>query len=233
VASLGRLALGGSLLGPLAHELNNFVQGLLAVIYLFQDCLEAGDPIEPDLVEDLRLVVDDLAAISSGIQNFARQEVAGSEPVELGKVIDQAAALLRSSGKLKTVELSVNVSTEVPRLFWPKAELDFLILAILSNAADAASVSPGDQAVQIECAGSDAFFTLEFKDSGAGLNLAESATPFVSTGPAHRNLGLGLSIASAIISSHGGSISAEKHEETNVVRVTLPLATEATAERAQ
>jgi C4-dicarboxylate-specific signal transduction histidine kinase len=226
VATLGRLTLGGSLLGPLAHEVNNFVQGLFAVVYLFQDCVEQGDPIEADFIEDLSQVVTELASIGHGIQEFARQEVSGPEPVELPKVIDQAAAFLRSAGKLKTVELSVDVSTNLPRLFWPKAELDFVVSALLSNAADAASKNTEVQAVQLVSAGSDDFFTIEIKDSGSSFGLVESSLPFCTTGPEHRNLGLGLSIVGAIVASHGGSISAEKHELGNVVRVTLPLATD-------
>ncbi len=233
VTRLGRMTLGGSLMGPLAHEVNNFVQGLYAVIYLFQDCLEQGDPIEAGYVEDLSEVVTELAAIGRGIQDYSRQEIAGPEPMELEPVIEQAAALLRSTGKLKTVEYSSQVSADMARLFWPKAELDFLVSALLCNAADAVSNNKEEQTVQVVSECNDSFFTIEIKDSGNSFRLLDSSLPFTTTGLLHRNLGLGLSLVRAVVASRGGSIVVEKHALGNVVRVTLPLSVKATEEHAQ
>jgi phosphoglycerate-specific signal transduction histidine kinase len=216
---LARLTFGGSLLGPLSHEVNNLVQGLSSVVYLFRDCLENGEPVELEDVAQLDEAVQELKKIGAEVQGFARLS-ATSRPVALKSVIEQAVGLLTSMGKLKTVEVAVELADDLPALQLPTLALDTVILALLSNAAEAAQDNPEeDQRVRVIARAEQAGVVIEFHDSGTGFVLHKSAPPFVTSRAAHRNSGLGLTAVAALVESYGGTLEAESSDRGSLVRV--------------
>jgi nitrogen-specific signal transduction histidine kinase len=223
MTALGGLTLGGSLLGPLSHEVNNLVQGLSAAVYLLDDCIATGDAIDTELVTDMGDVVDELASVGRTLQHFLRQAGGDAEALDINEVIANAAAFLRSMGKLKTVAFSVERSAEVPRLVWPAAELDYLVLALLCNAAEAAANNSDTMEVRVLVLPSDSVLTLEFHDSGPGFSYEQSSLPFASSDQRRRHAGLGLSIVRMLVASHGGSIAVETSAKGSTVRVALPM----------
>lgn len=223
LAALGRVAMAGSLLGPLAHEVNNIVQGLSAATFLLEDMLTQGDAIEPEFLADVNGVVVNLANIGQALHSFGSQVSTEAEYLSPMVVVEACAGLLRQSGKLTTVEFTLHSTGALPDLKWPKAQLEYVVLALLCNAADAARRSETTQSVRVDLSASKTEVLLDIHDTGGGFRFAEAIRPYVSDGPKHRNLGLGLSIASTLLAANGGKIAVEASAEGSVVRVGFAL----------
>ena len=85
-------------------------------------------------------------------------------------------------------------------------QLSQVVLNVLRNAIEAVQLVP-DRVIQIQLTRSAGVAALKIRDSGRGLDpgLADRAgTPYFTTKP--DGLGLGLSIATAILHQHQGSL---------------------------
>lgn len=222
LAMLARLSLGGSLLGPMAHEVNNLVQGLASAEYLFRDCIKQGEAVEMEDIDQLGEAVRELKQLGAEVQGFARLGQAPSEAVKLQFLVRRAVGLLSSMGKLKTIEVAVELPERLPNLHWPKLELDFVILALLCNAAEASLENATEQSVRVSAFEKGDGVALEFHDTGTGFLLEECTTPYSTGKHQHRNFGLGLTAVAAILESRGGQLAAESHSRGSVVQIFLP-----------
>lgn len=219
-----RLAMGGGLMGSIAHELNNIVQGVSSAAYLFRDCVEQGDPIETEDIDQLAQSAADLAALGSELQNFAKVSEAECEDLDFAKMLKRSVKLLRASGRLKTVELAIEIPATIPSLRWRRHELDFLLLSLLGNAADAAMGSAAAAHVGVRVVlGDNQQLRLEVSDSGESFSMATWQAPFASSKARHRHLGLGLTAALSLLALRGGSLAVATNESGSCVRATLPL----------
>lgn len=224
-----RLATGGGLMGPIAHELNNIVQGVSSAAYLFRDCIEQGDPIEAEDINQLSETATELGRLSEGLQNFARIAEADSEELDLANMLSRSVKLLRASGRLKTLEIALEIPESLPSLRWRQFELDFLLLALIDNAADAAIGGASLSKVGIRVALiDDGHLQLQVTDSGdddstESFSMATWQAPFASSKARHRHLGLGLSGVSLILAMRGGHLELLRTESGTCVRAVLPL----------
>ncbi len=217
-----RLSLGGSLMGPMAHELNNLIQGLSSAEYLFRDCLENNDPIEMEDVDQLAEAVGELKTMGSQLQSFARTGPGEVEAVQLGRIVHRAAKFLSSLGRLGVVDFHNEVPDSLPDLRWQPFEVDFIELALLANAVDA-SLEPGDNAVvTIEASADEAHVDLTVSNTGPALALAVHGQPHVSTKSEHRHQGLGHSTVLAILSTRGGTLETQSSEQGTRLVCRLP-----------
>ncbi len=217
-----RLSLGGSLLGPMAHELNNLIQGLSSAEYLFRDSLENNDPIEMEDVDQLAEAVTELKTMGAELQGFARLGPGEAEDVSLPKIVHRASRFLSSLGRLGVVDFASDVPEDLPNLRWPAIELDFVVLALLANAVDA-SLEPGDNAtVAFQATQTESGVDLTVTNSGAAIRLAVHATPWVGTKSEHRHQGLGLSAVLAILTTRGGSLRSVEHEGGTKLIASIP-----------
>ncbi len=203
---LARLSLGGSLLGPLAHEFNNIVQGLASGEYLLRDCLEQGEPVEIEDVEQISEATADLKSMGAVLQCFARLSQGDAQLVLLPRLITRAATLLQRAGRMRIVSFDVVVEENLPDIHWRETELDFILVALLSNAVDASLEGAGDAWVKLSVGVNHGHLELEIRNSGAPIILAKAAIPGKSSKAAHRHAGLGLSTVMALVYSRGGAL---------------------------
>ena len=221
VLPMARLSLGGSLLGPLAHELNNIVQGLASAEYLLRDCLEQGEPIEMEDVEQISEATRDLKAMGAVLQCFARLSLGEAQSVLLPRLITRAIALLQRAGRMRIVKFDVTQDEELPDMHWREAELDFILIALLGNAVDASIDGEGEAWVKLAVCVKNNLLELDIRNSGSPIALAEAAVPGSSSKAPHRHAGLGLSTVMALVHSRGGSLVVAEEG----LLVTLPLRT--------
>tara|TARA_R110002096_G_scaffold44526_5_gene120076 strand:+ start:5668 stop:6693 length:1026 start_codon:yes stop_codon:yes gene_type:complete len=232
LVALARISFGGSLLGPMAHELNNVVQGLSSAEYLFRDCLENGDAIEMEDVDQLAEAVTGLKAMGAQLQAFARISFADAEALSVPRVLTRAVKLLTSMGRMGIVEFRNDVPDSLPDVHWRAAELDFVILALLGNAVDASLANGQEPQVVATAKATDIAVEFELRNSGPLLDLQSQAQPGVTSKANNRHLGLGLSVAMAVVTKRGGSLKqVDEGQGTTALRLTLPL--QATVEDAK
>ena len=219
---LARLSLGGSLLGPMAHELNNVVQGLASAEYIFRDCFDNNEPIELEDVDQLADAVSRLRLMGAGVQGFARIGPSDAESLHLPDVFTRAAALLRSVGHLGLVEFEMDVPDSLPRMHWRLDELDFVVLALLANALDACMGGQGERRLVVRARATESAIELTLWNSGIELDWQSHPLPGQSGKDTNRHLGMGLSVAIAIVATRGGQFVPQIGAGTGL-QLTLPL----------
>ncbi|MCP4448789.1 MAG: hypothetical protein GY811_26165 [Myxococcales bacterium] len=228
--AMSRLGFGGSLLGPMAHELNNLVQGLSSAEYLFRDCLENGEAVEMEDVDQLAEAVGGLKLMGAQLQGFARISPKPAEPIDFSRLFARSVNLLKSVGRMGIIEFESEIADDLPELWWQLAELDLIVLTLLANSVDACLLDDSDARVKVQArAKSTTAIELELSNSGAVLDLEQHRAPGATTKADHRHLGLGLSVALAIAAKRGATIEVLAGEGTSL-RITLPI--RATAEDA-
>ena len=241
VSVSARHAALGTLVGGIAHEMNNPLAATLA---------NAGFAIEElrDLRGDLRgekppasgavaVRVDDVVEALEGAQEAA-QRVAG--------IIRQLVILARPEARrarvsvAEVVEHAIDwVSPEVldgaqvdferapaPDVQAAAGQLEQVVASLIANAAQA---MPPGRAGRIRLrvgSGEGGGARIEVSDDGEGMSpevLDRIFDPFFTTRRVGNGMGLGLAVAHAIVTAHGGSIAASSEPgKGSTFRVELP-----------
>ena len=218
----------GEITSGLAHRFNNLLGVILGRVQTAAARAEGTD-----LERDLRIV--EQAAYEGSItirqlQQFtgtraerAARPVAWSAIVE--RAVDRAARNWRPEDPAKAGRYEIGC--EIAEAAWIEGipeECEEIAEHLLHNAVEA---MPEGGALRVRLTAGDEAWILEVSDTGPGIDEQTRARifhPFVTTkGP--RNLGLGLSIAYAIVTRHGGQIDAERAPGGGaLLRVVLPAA---------
>ncbi len=221
MASLGRLVAG------IAHELNNplnFVQNALPPLKQSVEALAQAAQLGPaagetkrteapkelaDLEDMLRVMgngVTRMVAIVRALRDFSRQSADSKpEPVELERLVDDAAALLRHDLKDR-IELVKDLQAPGP-LWCEPGPMTQVFMNLLKNAAQAIQ---GRGTIRVSSKAAEAGIEIRVADTGAGIPpeaLSKIFEPFFTTKPVGEGTGLGLAIVHGIVEKHGGRIS--------------------------
>ena len=234
-----RLVSLGQMVAGVAHELN---QPLTAVETSAGDIclrLKEGMPLETDelreMMEDVRGVVDRMAGTVDHLRVFSRD--VSQEPrqaMDVNEVIQSSLKLMGSQLENHGIDLVLDLSDALPKVWGHLHPLEQVVLNLLSNARDtvderAEMEGTGyDKQVQVRTRGEDNVVVVEVEDNGVGMDEATRQRlfePFFTTKDADRGTGLGLSITYAIVRNHDGQIAVESEEGAGTMfRVMLPVA---------
>ncbi|MGH3510568.1 MAG: ATP-binding protein [Nocardioidaceae bacterium] len=166
----------------------------------------------------LRRLVDDLldhSAIESGVMRLQ------PDWCNLGLLVDAAVACLASDARRS---VHVDVDEEVPAIWADHDRLEQMLLNLLDNAI---RHNPPDTKVWVRVVGDGPDrVVVEVRDDGSGTPDSVAAAPFVlhreKRGPT-AGAGLGLSITSAIVVAHGGTIELRTAEPGTRFVIGLPI----------
>ncbi len=149
------------------------------------------------------------------------------EDYDLNSVVENAVSLLNIRIQKLTKRFSFSAAVNLPLLKGNPAQIEQVVINLILNALQA--LADTDKAVKVSTRYDDSSESavLEVSDEGYGIDeedLKHIMKPFFTT--KHEGTGLGLSLASKILSTHNGNIefSSELGKGT-VVRVTLPVHT--------
>jgi len=211
----------GVLAGGIAHDFNNLLTGILGNASL---ALEGAKPGTP-LFEQLRGIHN--AAIRAS--ELTHQMLAYSGKSEFKKKVLYPPDLVRDVGQLvasaisKKAQLVFDVSPSVPNVEADPAQMQQILMNLLTNASEALGERPGKITVgirpfEVGCErgtrGPDlpdgSYVLFWVTDSGCGMRPAtidRIFDPFYTTKFSGR--GLGLAAVRGIVHSHGGAIEVE------------------------
>ncbi|MFW5734850.1 MAG: PAS domain S-box protein, partial [Oceanidesulfovibrio sp.] len=231
LASLGELAAG------LAHEINNPVNGIINYAQMLMDMIEDGGMVDETGSRFLGKIITEgerIARLAHGVLGFARTQLKEEQPCSVGEAARSVLELVESRLLRDGIQLSVDMSPDLPPVNCVAWELQQVLMNLVSNAHYALNERfPGhdpNKRLAITAAAGHAAqgptVVVTVEDNGAGIEdalLDDVLDPFFTTKPPGQGTGLGLSICHSIIREHHGSLEFEKPEQGGArVVVTLP-----------
>jgi signal transduction histidine kinase len=140
----------------------------------------------------------------------------------VGRIIDEALASLRSHIASQGIVLSTDVDARLPEAHLDYAQIEQVLLALLSNAVEAMP-GGGELRVSASLSGNGKNVSIEVADTGPGFaaeQIPALFTLFFTAKPS--GTGLGLAVAKKIVELHSGKITAQS-ELTRGSRFTVEL----------
>jgi len=250
MSSLGQLVAG------IAHEINNpvnFIYGninhvseyahdLLGILDLYlQNCPNPDPKIRdraeeidlefltedlPKTLSSMKIGIDRIRQIVSGLRNFSRLDQAEKKPVDIHEGIDSTLLILQHRLKAKPESPAIKLVKEygdLPLVECYAGPLNQVFMNVLSNAIDAledyrnTSKAYNNQ-ITISTSlgnidGNIKSVVVRIKDNGPGIPedlKVRICDPFFTTKPVGKGTGLGLSISyQIIVEKHGGVLKCD------------------------
>jgi PAS domain S-box-containing protein len=206
-----RLAGVGTLIGGVAHELNNPLTAIKSFAELMLLDPRIGD--DREALETMRREADRAARIVSDLRLLARDtQDDGSRlraVVDVNDVVWHVLKLRRYVHETHNVQVQAELAPNAPRILGDRGQLEQVILNLVVNAGQAME-STSTRKLTIRTGGDGATALLEIVDTGLGIsaeNMDRVFDPFFTTKAPGEGTGLGLSLVHSIVSDHGGTIS--------------------------
>jgi two-component system, NtrC family, sensor kinase len=217
LASIGRLSAG------VAHEINNPLTTILTTAMLLQEDLDPDDPSYHELgtiaKETLRC-----RKIVTSLLDFARQTKPMKKESEVNNLIQESVALTRKQAAFKDVNLTQQLSDNLPSIFLDRGQIQQSIINLVLNAIEATDPG-GSITVTSRFEKRKKNIEITVSDTGEGISaedLDKIFDPFFTT--KQKGTGLGLAITLGIIEQHGGTIEvASKRGKGSTFKIKLPI----------
>jgi signal transduction histidine kinase len=217
-----RLATFGQLVGSIGHELRNPLGVMETSLYILRGRI-GDDERAQRHAERIGEQLGIASGIISDLLEMIRERPLKRERLLLGKVIDEARALLRP-GSTRLVLPSAEAGRV--RVDGDPSQLRQVLVNLLQNGIEAAGE---DGTVELRLSSSGPQIALEVEDSGPGVpdevrhRLFE---PLITTRP--KGIGLGLALVKRIVDRHQGTVTCEPRGDLGGARflVRLPAAEE-------
>ncbi|MDT5294979.1 MAG: hypothetical protein QOJ76_1859, partial [Acidobacteriota bacterium] len=229
-----RLATIGQLAAGVAHEINN----PLAAITTCAEATLRDLRTEPETtrlaaerqwdyyLEEIVRQALRCKQITRGLLDLSRQKRARREPVDLNRVVLQAAQIFDRRGRESGVRVETLPDPAVGEVATDETMVRQILDNLLSNALDA-SAEGGSVRVSTVLDGERV--RIEVEDSGPGIapeTLARVFDPFFTTKDPGRGAGLGLAISLTLAEAMGGALTVEsKRGAGSRFRLWLPRRT--------
>ena len=211
----------GILAGGIAHDFNNLMTAMMGRLDLAALDLPEGHQAHEHL-KILKGILDRATDLTQQMLAYSGRGRFVVGPTDLSSVARQMATLL-SSSLSKKIQLDLDLAEDLPSVEGDAAQLQQVLLNLVTNAADAIGDQPGRIRIATGMATLDAsdaaglraelpprpgaYVYLDVSDTGCGI-APEFQTrifePFFSTKDAGR--GLGLSALLGILRSHHGAL---------------------------
>ncbi len=218
------------MIGIVSHDLRNPAN---AVKMLAQSIIAEGDALPHDVVERLRVITQAAEQIDTLIQDLldvtrveAGQMRVSPRSIDIGLVVQNAVAPLRSIAQSRSIALEVMIEAGLPLVNGDPQRVVQVISNLVGNAL---KFTEAYGRVVISVVGGASHVEMSVHDNGVGISeqqLPHVFDRFYSPAPGTRRqgAGLGLPIARGIVEAHEGTISIQSTiGEGTIVRFTLPV----------
>jgi PAS domain S-box-containing protein len=230
LAHVSRLAVVGELTAMIAHELNHPLGAILSNADAAEFLLERTNPPLNEIAEiivDIRKANQRASQAIERIRHFLRKREMEMKPVDLNATVQDVVHLVTGDAMRRHVTLQVQLAAHNPQVLGDRIQLQQVLVNLVLNALDAMQDRPiGEKHLELKTLSlSERLCQISVADSGPGIapeKLGEVFDSFFTT--KQDGMGLGLSIARAIIDAHQGQIWAENNPQKGAVfRINLPV----------
>jgi signal transduction histidine kinase len=197
-------------LGELASKMAHEIRTPLVSIGGFANAVLKKQSSDSEHYEYLKIIVDEvrrLEAIISDVLAYVSPGIPRTQPSDLKVILDQVLFMLSTSFQNRGVHLSFSAADDVPEICVDPDQMKQVFMVILNNAIE--SMPEGGQ-LAISMSRQNELMHISISDTGVGIpgdkvdKVFDAFFTTKSTGS-----GLGLNIASQIITNHKGSIYIE------------------------
>jgi two-component system sensor kinase FixL len=206
-----RLSLASEMAAALAHELNQPLSSIRNFIRSARRRLDADSLDVPALREGMDAAVgqvDSAADLLRSTRKFLERGSVQREPLKLDGLLSRCAELVRPELRRAGITLIIKNMSSLPAVVCNEVQIQQVVLNVIKNAREA--IIAGDSAsrrivIEGSAGNRPGFVELAISDTGPGISPDIKPLifhPLQSSKP--EGLGLGLSLCSTIIRSHGG-----------------------------
>lgn len=219
-----RLASIGSIVGGVAHEINNPLSSISA----FAQLVLNDDDLNDSQRESLEAIYSEAMRAANVIRDlraFARRSASESRAVDLNEIIGRTVRLRSYQMDSGNVSVLTKLDTNLPMVTGDPQQLQQVVVNLMSNGIS--SMKEDGELIIATCAEGGRVI-VEFIDSGPGIpaELREKIfDPFLTAPGFGEGVGMGLSVSYGIVAAHGGSLRlADGSEGKTKFVVELPVA---------
>lgn len=230
LAHVGRVSTVGALTASLAHELNQPLTAILANAEAAEQLLASGASRLAEVREILQDIARDDRRATQVIQRLRgllRKGRVEPAALDLNETVSEVARLVSADAVVRNVSVRLELASELPPIWGDRVQLQQVVLNLLHNALDAMpDAGRGDRSLVLKTLRTEGeTVQVSVLDTGTGIDedaLDEVFQAFYTTKAA--GMGMGLTIARAIVEAHGGRLSAANNPGGGATfSFTLPL----------
>lgn len=201
-----KLSALGTLVGGVAHEINNPLMGVMNFVEFVSERTE--DPKSKQILEQALQQIQRIKKIVSNMLVFVRNKTNLSGSCDIETVLQQTLVLLEGELRKTSIQIKNALPEQLPSIACNADSLQQILINLLLNARDAMAetVLP---CISIEAEVVNAFVELRIIDNGPGIAADiqhKIFDPFFTTKPPGKGTGLGLSVTRRLVQDSGGSV---------------------------
>ncbi len=227
-----RISLLGQMLAGIAHEVNQPLYAISNYAHACRQLLDRGGDANPEISDWIANISQQAVRASEIVRRLAgtvRPNTSEPLAIDVGALLQNTGQLAAFEANHEQIELTVEVSQDLPRVVCDRVALEQVLMNLLRNAFDAvAPLPPERRQVRLWARHSDAGqLVLGVTDLGVGIEaerIDAIFSPFHTTKP--NGLGLGLAISKSLVEAQQGTLQVRANSDHGVTfLVTLPSAT--------
>ena len=209
LASIGELAAG------IGHELGNPLAALRGRVELIESQLKSGKAGTPEVLktlDTLKQLADRMGSIIRGMKALSRD--GSKDPVQrvpVGMLIRDVLAFTAETFKEHGIVVQMGEVSDSIQVECQETQLSQVLVNLINNARDAV-VDHAKPWIRVDARDLGTEVEISVTDSGAGISPEDRQKimlPFFTTKAAGKGSGLGLSVSTSIVESHGGTLKVD------------------------
>lgn len=214
-----RIAAVGRIVSGVAHEVNNPLAGIEAVLYQLEQKSGAESHRYIGLI---RQSIERIGRIVSQLSDLSRASDIDPVPVECKDFFEDLALFAKMALKTRDCRIATHNDCRGSTIRVDRDKINQVVLNLVLNAADA---TPPGGTVQLRAYLESDHYILDVRDSGPGVAAGlreEIFTPFFTTKEPGKGSGMGLAISRGIIEKHHGTLSCCPSSSGALFRISIP-----------
>ncbi|WP_340123452.1 AAA family ATPase [Methylobacter svalbardensis] len=204
-----KLSALGTLVGGVAHEINNPLMGVMNFVEFAAD--RSTDEKSKEVLDQALQQIHRIKKIVSNMLLFVHTRSIPSGNCRIAEVIRQSLLLLEGELNKAGIAVEVDAADDLPAIRCSADSLQQILVNLIINARDALADSPQPQ-IKIMVMPIEGMLELSVSDNGSGIPTdvqSKIFDPFFTTKPPGKGTGLGLSVIRRLVQDVGGNIQVE------------------------
>ena len=223
---LCRLATVGELAAEVVHELYQPIYSITNFSNACRRTLEETKPTS-DVIEEFTACLDQIQLatgfavdLMDNLRSFTTSKSGEAVMTDIGKLVKETISILRFEHRYGGTTIDLDLPDDLPKIMVRQSQIKQVLLNIIRNAVEASDFKGS---VHVKAQEFRDKLRLIVSDNGPGVKKGVNVfQSFVST--KKEGMGLGLTISSSIVRSHGGEIGHYPNPDGGTIfHVDLPI----------